>query len=186
MRHNRLLSPPRKRQRQCASSRQCGTRRLHAGLSFRRYLVACRHAGRMRIRYDTRFRESRCRNGGGGERRHHHATPIPGPVRRHARPVSSRREVVGPPVLQSLVDEQLLAQKAMADQLDKEPSVMRALERARRQILAHAAIEHAGGEIEISADGPGSSMPRIPTCLKSERSTFSVSSFWTQRVWTNR
>lgn len=55
-------------------------------------------------------------------------------------------------VLQSLVDEQLLAQKAMADQLDKEPSVMRALERARRQILAHAAIEHAGGEIEISAD----------------------------------
>src|SRR6185436_15792816 len=116
MRHNRLLSPPRKRQRQCASSRQCGTRRLHAGLSFRRYLVACRHAGRMRIRSQA-----------------------------DAKSLDRR-------VLQSLVDEKLLAQKAMADQLDKEPSVMRALERARRQILAHAAIEHAGGEIEISAD----------------------------------
>ena len=55
-------------------------------------------------------------------------------------------------ILQALVDEQLLAQKAMADQLDKEPSVVRALERGRRQILAQAAIDHAGGEIEISAD----------------------------------
>jgi EpsD family peptidyl-prolyl cis-trans isomerase len=54
-------------------------------------------------------------------------------------------------VLQSLVDEQLLAQKATADQLDKDPPVMRALERARRQILAQAAIDHAGGEIEVSA-----------------------------------
>jgi peptidyl-prolyl cis-trans isomerase C len=72
-------------------------------------------------------------------------------------------------VLQSLVDEQLLAQKATADQLDKDPSVIRALERARRQILAHAAIEHAGGQIEISADEAGKFYAENPNLFENRK-----------------
>jgi EpsD family peptidyl-prolyl cis-trans isomerase len=44
-------------------------------------------------------------------------------------------------VLKSMVDQQLMVQKAIADKLDSDPLVMQALEASRRQILAQAVIK---------------------------------------------
>ncbi len=44
-------------------------------------------------------------------------------------------------VLKSMVDEQLLVQKAVADKLDREPQVVQALDAARRQILAQSLLQ---------------------------------------------
>lgn len=53
-------------------------------------------------------------------------------------------------VLESLVDEKLLVQKAMKAGLDRKPETMAALDRARRQVLAQAAIEHTAGSGPIT------------------------------------
>lgn len=45
-------------------------------------------------------------------------------------------------VLDALVDEKLLAQQASENRLDREPETIMALDRARRQVLAQAAIDH--------------------------------------------
>jgi len=47
-------------------------------------------------------------------------------------------------VLDALVNEQLLVQRAMGHELDRDPAVQHALERATRQILVQAEIERAG------------------------------------------
>lgn len=54
-------------------------------------------------------------------------------------------------LLDTLIDEQLLVQKAIAGGLDKELATRSAIERARRQLLARAAIEDFSGDSGISA-----------------------------------
>ena len=48
-------------------------------------------------------------------------------------------------ILNALVDEKLLAQRAIEGGLDREPGTIVALDRARRQVLAQAAIDHETG-----------------------------------------
>lgn len=62
-------------------------------------------------------------------------------------PAAARKQV-----LEALIDEQLLVQKAMADKLDRDPQVLQAIERNKRQILAQAAIEHLPAKTDIPPD----------------------------------
>jgi len=55
-------------------------------------------------------------------------------------------------VLESLIDEQLLVQRAMADKVDRDPQVLQAIERTKRQILAQAEIERLASKAEIQPD----------------------------------
>ena len=65
----------------------------------------------------------------------------------NADPAATRKQV-----LEALIDEQLLVQKAMADKLDRDPQVLQALERTKRQILAQAEVEHTPAKADITAD----------------------------------
>lgn len=51
-------------------------------------------------------------------------------------------------VLRSLVDQQLLVQKAIADRLDRDPQTLKKLESARRQILAQAYVDKLTANVE--------------------------------------
>src|SRR5689334_7209338 len=50
-------------------------------------------------------------------------------------------------VLDALIDEELLAQRALENKLDRRPDVVLALQAARRQILAAAAVRQRIGSI---------------------------------------
>lgn len=60
-------------------------------------------------------------------------------------------EVAGQ-VLQALIDQQLLMQKAVADKLDQDPEVAQALEASRRQILVQAYVRRLGEGLAKPAD----------------------------------
>lgn len=53
-------------------------------------------------------------------------------------------------LLDNLIDEQLLVQKAIAAGLDRNLAIRNAIERARKQVLAQAAIEYLSGDQDVS------------------------------------
>jgi EpsD family peptidyl-prolyl cis-trans isomerase len=55
-------------------------------------------------------------------------------------------------VIRFLVDQELLAQKAAGDKLDRDPKVVQALDAARRQILAEAFMAHKLGTLGEPSD----------------------------------
>ncbi len=55
-------------------------------------------------------------------------------------------------VLKSLVDQQLLIQKAIEDKVDREPQVLQSLESARRQILAQGEIQKVTADLAKPSD----------------------------------
>ena len=55
-------------------------------------------------------------------------------------------------VLEALIDEQLLVQRAIADKLDRDPQVLQAIERTKRQILAQAQVERLAAKADITPD----------------------------------
>jgi EpsD family peptidyl-prolyl cis-trans isomerase len=59
----------------------------------------------------------------------------------HARGVESAGADVTRQAVDALINEQLLVQAAMNNKLDRDPAVVQALERARRQVLARAFVE---------------------------------------------
>lgn len=72
------------------------------------------------------------------------------------RMAQSRWTGEGPPdaarrrLLDTLVDEQLLMQKAIAEGLDRKPSTRLAIEQARKSLLARAAVEEISGSPQVS------------------------------------
>ena len=59
-------------------------------------------------------------------------------LQRAAGPDAEASEAASIKALRNLVDQEVIAQKALADKLDQDPAVVQALELARRQILAEA------------------------------------------------
>ena len=53
-------------------------------------------------------------------------------------------------VLDAVVDERLLVQRSIENGLDREPETIAAVGRARRRVLAQAAIDHATGGAKVS------------------------------------
>ena len=55
-------------------------------------------------------------------------------------------------VVRNLVDQELLVQKAMSDKLDRDPTVVQALDAARRQVLAEAYMARRVGAVAEPTD----------------------------------
>ncbi|TAK84967.1 MAG: peptidyl-prolyl cis-trans isomerase, EpsD family [Betaproteobacteria bacterium] len=61
------------------------------------------------------------------------------------RQVNTAGGATGAQALEKIIDRELLAQKALAAGLDRDPAVAQAIDHARRQVLAQAWIERAAG-----------------------------------------
>ena len=55
-------------------------------------------------------------------------------------------------VVRNLVNQEVIAQKALSDKLDRDPAVVQALDAARRQILAEAYMSRKLGEPAVPSD----------------------------------
>ena len=70
--------------------------------------------------------------------------------REHVRP--DQEEAASRKVLDQLIDEQLLVEKAEKVKMDKEPGAQQALDAARREMLARAYIEQAAQTVPVPND----------------------------------
>jgi len=70
--------------------------------------------------------------------------------REHVRP--DREEEAAPKVLEQLIDEQLIVEKAEKNKLDLEPTAQQALDAARRDVLARAYMEQAAQSVAAPTD----------------------------------
>jgi len=65
----------------------------------------------------------------------------------------SRTKEASIQIVRSLVDQEVLVQKAVQDKLDRDPKVMELLEAARRQVLAQAYMEKKLGAVTLPTAG---------------------------------
>ena len=70
--------------------------------------------------------------------------------REHVRP--DQEDAASRKVLDQLIDEQLLVEKAEKVKMDKEPGAQQALDAARREMLARAYIEQAAQSVPVPTD----------------------------------
>ena len=72
-------------------------------------------------------------------------------------------------VLEGLIDEQLLVQRAIAEKLDRDPQVLQAIERTKRQVLAQAEIERLAAAAPPATDEPAKFYASNPDLFEKRR-----------------
>jgi EpsD family peptidyl-prolyl cis-trans isomerase len=65
---------------------------------------------------------------------------------------ADQMDAAGRRVLEQLIDEQLIVEKAEKEKLDKDPAAAQALDAARREVLGHAYLEQVGFAVPAPTD----------------------------------